>query len=502
MESMVSDKPISFGIVGSGTAGLISALMLRRAFPKSDITIISSSALGIVGVGEGSTEHWREFMDLCDIPLEDMLVKTAATHKYGIRFEGWSNAFPNYFHSVSGDEDIYAFGLYPLYAGILATGKTLTSQTSSQGLIQNKIRVQNLHKNTNQYHFDTFKLNSYVTELCFKRSIKMIDAQVQSITRESETGCITSVTTDSDVKVKADFWFDASGFRRVLMSHLENTEWVSFSKYLAVDSAIAAPSASDPSGQIRPYTRAIAQDAGWMWEIPTQERRGNGYVFSSAFLTEDQAVQKLSEHIDSPVNSPRTFKFDAGHLKNIWVHNCISIGLAAAFVEPLEATSIGSSIQQMKLAIPYIASFAPQHTASQKHYNKCMTRMMDNILLMIRLHYMSDRRDTPFWKHVAEMPVNDSLAEMLELWQERTPTRYDINNLHGEMFVGAHLIHVAQGQNVLNTEVGVRALKNLCLLEKVENEMSARRHARFDHELVDHAESLRQLWVESDGHLW
>ena len=502
MEIASNEKPISFGIVGSGTAGLLAALMLRRAFPKSDITIVSSSALGIVGVGEGSTEHWREFMDICSIPIEDMLVKTAATHKYGIRFEGWSNAFPNYFHSVSGDEDIYAFGLYPLYAGILATGKTLTSQTSSSGLVENKIRVQNLHKNTNQYHFDTFKLNSYFTELCFKRTIKMIDAQVTSVERNSENGCIESVNTDVDVKIKADFWFDASGMRRTLMTHLDNTDWVSFSKYLAVDSAVAAPSPSDESGQIRPYTRAIAQDSGWIWEIPTQERRGNGYVFSSQFLSEDEAVARLSEQIGVSVQSPRTFKFDAGHLKNIWVNNCIAVGLAAAFVEPLEATSIGSTIQQIKLAIPYIASFAPHHTASQKHYNKSMNIMMDNILLMIRLHYMSDRRDTPFWRHVAEMPVNDSLAEMLALWQERTPCRLDITNQHGEMFVGAHLIHVAQGQNVLNTEVGVRALKNMNLTEVVENAMSDRRHARFDHELVDHAESLKKLWIERDGNLW
>lgn len=502
MEFQPIEKPISFGIVGSGTAGLLSALMLRRAFPKSDITIISSSTLGIVGVGEGSTEHWREFMDICNIPLEDMLVKTAATHKYGIRFEGWSNAFPNYFHSVSGDDDIYAFGLYPLYSGILASGKTLTSQTSTRGLVENKIRVNGLHKNTNQYHFDTFKLNSYFVELCFKRSIKMIDAQVTSIIRNAENGCIESVNTDIDVQVSANFWIDASGMRRTLMTHLDNTEWVSFSKYLAVDSAVAAPSPSDESGQIRPYTRAIAQDAGWIWEIPTQERRGNGYVFSSAFCSEDQAIKRLEEQIKTQIASPRTFKFDAGHLKNAWVNNCIATGLSFAFVEPLEATSIGSTIQQLKIAIPYIASFLPNHTASQKHYNKYMSIMMDNILLMIRLHYVSDRRDTEFWKHVAQMPVNDSLGELLDLWKERTPMRHDVPITHGEMFLAAHLFHVAQGQDVLDKDTAVRAIRNMCLQETVEHHMSERRHARFDHELTDHAESLKALWVEKDGYLW
>ena len=489
-------EPISFSIVGSGTAGLISAIMLRQAFPLSKVTIVSSSTIGIIGVGEGSTEHWREFMNLCDIPLEQMLVKTAATHKYGIRFEGWSGSFPDYFHSVSGDEALYGWGHYPTYAGIFETGDSLTSQTSSIGLIQNKIKRENLHSNTNQYHFDTFKLNNYFTELCFKRSIKMIDGQVADIKRHINTGLISSVTLDNGSSVEADFWIDASGFSRVLMNKLDASNWNSFSDYLLVDSAIAAPSEAWAEG-IRPYTRAIAKDAGWVWEIPTQERRGNGYVYSSQFVSEDEAVATLEKQIGPLSIPPRTFKFDAGHVKEVWVKNCMAVGLAAAFVEPLEATSIGSTIQQMKYAIPYFASFEQTHTASQKHYNKLFTKMMDNILTMIRLHYISDRRDTPFWVASSKMKINDSLQELLDLWQERVPCRNDVGTVNGEMFHAPHLFHVAQGQGVLNSRAATLMIDNFNLRKQVELDISNRRHARFNHELVDHRESLNMQFEDN-----
>ena len=151
-------KPVSIGIVGSGTAGLLAGLMLRAAFPLSEITIISSSAIGIVGVGEGSTEHWKQFMQICNIPLEEMILETAATHKYGIRFENWTTHTPDYFHSVGGVDEIYAFGYHASYMKFIEQNKLITNQTGSVGLWENKIPRQNLHKTTNQFHFDTFKL--------------------------------------------------------------------------------------------------------------------------------------------------------------------------------------------------------------------------------------------------------------------------------------------------------------------------------------------------------
>ena len=486
---------MSYGIVGSGTAGLLTALILRKAFPNSPITVVSSSEVGIVGVGEGSTEHWRSFMDMCDIPLEEMLASTLATHKYGIRFEGWGSIYPDYFHSVGAIDEIYAFGLYAGYMGILEKGKTLTSQTSSVGLVRNQIIKNGLHNNTNQYHFDTFKLNEYFTYLAFNRSIKFVDGKVSEsgIEIDSENGCIKSVTTDSKEKIEADFWFDATGFYKLLMKKLDNTEWESFSEYLLCDSAIAFPTESDPSGQIRPYTRARAATSGWMWEIPTQERRGNGYVYSSQFLSEEQALAEASKLTGYEIPFHRSFKFDAGYLKNTWVKNCCAVGLASSFVEPLEATSIGSTIQQIKNIIPYLASYQKNYTASQKHYNKSFSKMMRNILTMIRLHYYSDRNDTPFWAAQARMPVNEELQELIDLWAERPPSRFDIEVNSGQMFLSPHLAHVGQGQGIVAAAPCTTAIERLEIRNLISSTLDKMRHERHAAELVDHAAALREI---------
>lgn len=486
------NKPISIGIVGSGTAGLIFALMARKAFPFSDITVISSSQKGIVGVGEGSTEHWRDFMHICDIGVEDLIVNTGATHKYGIRYEGWTNKRPDYIHSISGVNEIFAFGLHAEYMKYLEDDKSITSQTGSVGLIKNQIIKENLHSNTNQYHFDTFKLNDFLTSICFKRMIKFIDGDIELIEKDSNSGFINSVTTNKKETVSADFWIDASGFSRVLMKELENDEWVSFSEYLMCDSAIAFPTESDPSGQIRPYTRARAASSGWMWEIPTQERRGNGYVFSSNFINEDEAIAEAEKVSGYKIDSHRSFKFNPGYLKNQWHKNCIAVGLASSFVEPLEATSIGSSIIQAKMALGGIASFSQGSIFIQKNYNNKLEQTMRNILTMIRLHYISDREDTPFWKEYLSMPINEELSEMIGLWSEQVPSQYDAGSQHHLMFGTRHFSHVMQGQNLIPPHISTMAMDNMGLRQQVEKNSDDIRSARYSKEMVDHKEALEE----------
>ena len=486
-------KPMSFGIVGSGTAGLITALTLKKAFPLSDITIVSSSKIGIIGVGEGSTEHWKQFMDACDIPLEEMIQETSATHKYGLRFENWSTHTKDYFHSVGEVDDIFAHGLFAGYMGFVEQGKLFTTQTSSIGLIKDKISRQNLHKSTNQFHFDTNKLNDYFMSLAFKRGVKFIDGIVKKVSIEPENGTIKSISTDHDDVLNADFWFDASGFSRVLMKELNADAWVSFDDYLLCDRAIPFPTESDPNGRIRAYTRARAASAGWMWEIPTQERRGNGYVFSSQFISVDEAVAEAETMSGYKIDNPRVIEFDAGYLKDCWVKNCCATGLASSFVEPLEATSIGSTIQQIRHIIPYLASYVPTNSASQRHFNIGFTKMMRNILSMIRLHYYSDLNHSKFWQEMSHMPVNEELQMIIDLWAERPPSRYDFETSSGEMFHAPHMAHVAQGQGLINAAACTRAINSLGIREDLFKAMDGLRHGRHSHELVDHATALREI---------
>lgn len=493
---MQSPSKQSFCVVGSGTAGLITSLVLRQAFPFADITNISSSKIGIVGVGEGSTEHWKMFMERCDIGVEELIKNTGATHKYGIRFENWTNKVPDYFHSVSGTPEIEAWGLIGEYLGFLENEKLLTTQTGSVGLVQDKIIRENLHSNTNQYHFDTFKLNDFLTGVCFKRMIRFVDDEIGDLNLDTN-GNIESAVLKTGQSVEADIWIDATGFKRELMNRLDNKSWKSFSNELIVDSAIAFPTESDPNGKIKPYTRAKAASSGWMWEIPTQSRRGNGYVYSSAHLSDEQAIQEAIKISGYEFEPARSFRFDPGYYSQQWVKNCVCVGLASSFVEPLEATSIGSTIIQAMHIAQYSTSFTKNSHKLVADYNRKMESMMSNIRDMIRLHYMSDRRDTDFWKDAASAPVPESLQNLIDLWSEKAPGHLDIPYNGYSMFLTRHFVHVAQGQGLINGEVSGVALDRLNIRSLVEKKSDEIRSTRYSRELVDHKQALMETVNES-----
>lgn len=480
-------------IAGSGTAGLIGAMMLKVAFPLMDITVISSSQIGIIGVGEGSTEHWRFFMEVCNIPLAELLNETQATHKNGIRFENWTTHTPDYFHSVSDSSTIGYYNFYGLYNGLIENNKTLTENIASISLIENKVRADRPHESVNQYHFDTVLLNNYLMRLCKERGINFIDNKIIKTNLNSINGNIESVLLENGEIIESDFWIDASGMRRVLISEVGDIKWRSFSNHLQMNSAIPFPTGPDPSGQIRPYTRSRAIENGWVWEIPTQQRRGNGYVYSSNFCTDDQAIYEVSNLLGFEVEPVKTIKFDPGHLEQMWIKNCAAIGLSSAFVEPIEASSIGGTIQQMRCLVENLSSYKVGHTAVQKEYNRKMNIMMDNILSMIYLHYISDRRDTEMWIAQASMPVPEYLQNLLDLWKERPPFYNDISTSNYEMFHVPHFYHVAQGQKVLSKSASSLAINRFNIRDAVKNAIFSAKIRQSDHAKVDHAQALKEI---------
>lgn len=480
-------------VVGSGTAGLINAIVLRRAFPNRRITVVSSKDIGIVGVGEGSTEHWRMFMDVCEIPVAELLVRTAATHKMGIRYKNWTNHTPDYFHSISTTLPMNPFGAMLLYNGLNSEGRLLTASLSTRGLVEGKVHADKPHDGVNQFHFDTFKLNEYLTGLCVARNIQLVEGVVASVSLSPDDGWVEEVVLEDGTRIAGDMFVDASGFRRVVCSAVGKTEWVHYSEHLPMDSAIAFPSPHPDDGRIWSFTWARAMRNGWSWEIPTQERRGNGYVFSSAFTTEDEAVREMSELVGYEVQPARTFRFSSGYLKEQWRKNVVAVGLSSSFVEPLEATSIGSTIQQARSLALNLATFSRGDTAIQKRHNKDMASMMENILSMIFLHYMTDRTDTEFWRSRSSVEPPSHLAELLELWRERPPTEKDVPTNGYEMFHAPHFWHVAQGQGLIPRDRSARAVSSYGMERAVSAEIWEARKRQTDHALVDHLESLRAL---------
>lgn len=482
-------------VVGGGTAGLATALIIKRAFPKIDVEILESEKIGIVGVGEGSTEHWKWFMRACNIPLAELLVKTKATHKNGIRFFNWTTHTPDYFHSVSGAATKTPFNIYGLYNKLIADNKTITENMAPIGMVEDLVPADNPHESVNQYHFDTFKLNEYLHELCFRSNILIRETTVEHVVLDSVNGYISNVITDSGEEIFADIWIDATGFRKELISKVDKANWISYSNHLQMNAAVAFPTESHPSGKIKPYTCAYAMDYGWMFEIPTQERRGNGYIYSSEFLSCDDALVAASERTGYKIDKFRSFEFDPGCLEKMWVKNCVAVGLASSFVEPLEATSIGSTIQQARALVDMLPGFVIGSEIAQNNYNKKMSVMMDNILAMVFMHYISDREDTEMWRKQKTMAVPEYLQNLLELWSVRPPLDVDISGSNYEMFMAPHFYHVAQGQGLLNSDNSERLIHMFGIASDVHTEYLEAKLNQTSRGMVDHAESLRQVQI-------
>jgi tryptophan halogenase len=479
-------------IVGGGNAGLVCALVLRRAFADYEITVVKSDKIGTIGVGEGSTEHWLSFMNFVEIPVAELLIATLGTHKKGIRFEDWTNHTPDYFHSISGlpDNPPFVFNFNAAYAKLIVNGSLMTDAISPLGIRENKVQAVYPHRGVNQFHFDTQELNDFFVSKAKARGIKFVDGEVKKVNVSEEW--VGSVELADGEKLTSDFWIDASGFNRVLMSRLPDEKWNSFGKYLLTDSAIAFRTPPDESGQIRPYTRSRAMKSGWAWEIPTQIERGNGYVYSSQHCSEGEAVHEMEELLDDQLSDFKQFKFDPGYLEKAWVGNCVAIGLSGSFVEPLEATSIGTTINQCFALIAPLASFRKGHTWVAKEYNHTFEKMMLNILSMIRLHYISDRDDSPFWIAQQEMPMPEELEHLLGVWAERAPVESDVHGMWN-LFGFPHFYYVGQGQGVISRKAAQDSIDALGLNDVTDNYLWNLRESRNSQPVKDHAETLKEL---------
>ena len=429
----------NLAIVGGGTAGLTTALILRAQYPALPITLIESERIGIIGVGEGSTEHWATFMAVCGITLEDLFRNTGATFKYGINFKDWTHPGSQYVHSVS---EAYTV---PLPTGHkLAYPWMIAQGCESHELVHDWI-LPSLHRpphdTVNQFHFDTHKLNAYLHRLCCERDIEIIRADIADVTLQPEGG-IASLTTKEGQTLSYDFYIDCTGFARLLAHKALGSEWISYREYLPMNSALAFPT---PAEEVIPsWTLARAMQSGWLWRIPTQDRWGNGYVFDDRYTSFEQAQKEVEELLGYPIEPARKITFEAGRLKQAWVNNCVAIGISSSFVEPLEASTIGAGIQQALEFSSRFSAYAQGDTDQPAHYNHWNTALIDNILSFIALHYRTQRDDTLFWASVQELPTTEHFRAYWESFQERVPDA-DAFPDRSMMFKEANWLIVMQG---------------------------------------------------------
>ena len=427
-------------IAGGGTAGFISALILKTRFPHLDIEIVRSTDIGIIGVGEGSTEHWTEFMNYIGVSWREIILKCGATFKSGIMFRGWGDE--DYLHSTSPDYDI-TNGQYPYVYGHIISSKKPCYMMNPTRTWQSKIPAwqaqdPNAEAPYNQFHFDTFKLNDFLVNIAINKGISVVDDKILDVVI-NDSGNITSLRGDKG-SYTADFFIDCTGFKKLLISKL-GASWTSYDKYLKMKSAIMFPTESLETYPL--WTVAQTMDYGWMFSIPVQSRTGNGYIFDSDYISADQAKDEVDKFFNKDVEVGRKIEFTPGCLDKVWINNCCAVGLSANFVEPLEATSIGTSIQQMFLLMHRLPNYN-QKTIDR--YNKDVNDIMTNIRDFIIMHYLTKKDNSNFWKDIQTMPIPSSLEEKLESWKYNLPIEDDFRGITKyALFNETHHVHILNG---------------------------------------------------------
>lgn len=435
----------SIGVIGGGTAGFVSALILKSRFPDLKIEVVRSSKIGTIGVGEGSTEHWNEFIKYVGISWKTVIKQCDATFKAGIMFKGWGEK--DYLHSTNADFESKTGQYLYCYARQIAKGlpqKFMTPQLVWENLLDNRF-IEDADPPFNQFHFNTHKLNIFLQETCRLKKINVVDDQIVQVNVD-ELGNIESV--DGEISTyKYDFYIDCTGFAKLLIGKLGG-KWQSYSKFLKMKSAIVFP--TNALLEYNAWTTAKAMDYGWMFNIPVWERSGNGYIFDKDYITADQAKQEAEQVLGHEIDVKKQINFDPGALEKVWIKNCCAVGLSANFIEPLEATSIGTSIQQIFLLMHRLPNYT-EETVDQ--YNKDVSNIMENIRDFVILHYQAKKENSIFWKDLQKVELPDTLSNKLSRWKNNLPIEEDFNQASKYvLFKETNFIHIMHGLNLFNKE--------------------------------------------------
>lgn len=394
-------------IVGGGTAGWLAALMMVKIRPDHKVTVIESSKIGIIGAGEGSTGSLTNIVQniMWDLGCieHDFIKETDSTIKYGIKHKAWSNNLNDYYiapidgTSTSGDPtDIqFQFALGHVVKDELHRATELGMN------IDFNANTFSEKDGNHTYHFDAHKVGQYFKKLCGK-GITLIDSEVDNVQLNSLNGYIEKLTLSNGKIVEGDFFIDATGFARILMNKLD-AKWISYKENLPVNSALPFILPYEEDEKIEPVTTAWAQNNGWCWMIPTLHRKGCGYVFSDEFVSADEAHAELEKTIGKKIDPIKLIKFDSGRQEKQWIKNCMSIGLSGAFAEPLEATSIHTTIFQLKDFIFGCIGTTRDNTCNDGQinaFNDRMAHLYDTMKDFLVAHYTCGRNDTEFWKYI------------------------------------------------------------------------------------------------------
>ena len=449
----MSDTAIKHVVIaGGGTAGWMTAAAFSKLLGNNiKVTLVESDEIGTVGVGEATIPPIKNFHKLLGINEQEVMKATHATFKLGISFENWGQVDDEYIHSfgVTGKEcwagEFHHFWLDGKMRGHKDEFGEYCYEL--QAAKQNKFALSKDMPINYAYHLDATLYAQYLRKFSEKLGTERVEGKISQVDKCPSTGNISAITLASGKTISADLFIDCTGFRGLLIEQALHTGYDDWSHWLPCDSAIAVQTKS--VSKPKPYTRSIAHKAGWQWQIPLQHRVGNGLVFCSKYLSDDDAKTLLLDNIDGEtITEPRVIKFKTGRRRKGWHKNCVAIGLSSGFIEPLESTSI----HLIMTAIVRLLRLFPYNGVTEsgvKEYNSKLDSELNAVRDFIVLHYkVNQRQDSEFWQHCQNMEIPESLAHKIALFKETGRVFLD----DGDIFRVDSWTQVMFGQGLMPTQ--------------------------------------------------
>jgi len=446
-------QPIRIAIAGGGTAGwMVAATFARFLETGFEISLVESDEIGTIGVGEATIPQIRLFNDALGLDEDAFLRATQGTYKLGIEFVDWLKSGHRYMHAfgdIGRDVGLLPFHQYWLRAKELGIAADLAAYSlNNQAALADRMQrgpartARLLPDMPYAFHFDAGLYARHLRRYSETRGVNRIEGRIAQV-EQNESGDVSRLVLEDGTAISADFYVDCTGFRGLLIEQTLKTGYDDWTHWLPCDRAIAVP--SERSTAFNPYTRSTAKAAGWQWRIPLQHRTGNGIVYSSAHMSEDEATASLLAGLDGPaLAEPRSIPFRTGKRRKMWNRNVIAIGLAGGFMEPLESTSI----HLVQSAISRLMKLLPGRTiaeADRTEFNRQSDFEYERIRDFIILHYKANERDGPFWQACRNMEIPDTLAAKFELWRANG----HITREHEELFTEVGWLQVFAGQGVM-----------------------------------------------------
>lgn len=467
-------------IAGGGTAGWMAAALLKKVFADTlAVELVESEDIGIIGVGEATIPPIQIFNQYLGLDEKEFLRETKATIKLAIKFENWRVQGESYYHTFGAPGatmGVTNFQHYWLRAKELGLAESLWDfdlnyLCCEQGKF-NKIKTPNpVYDMPYAYHFDSALYGKYLRKLAEQAGVIRTEGLIEHVRQNPETGFVRSLQLKDGREIAGDLFIDCTGLRGLLIRKTLGVSYERWDHYLPANSALAVP--TERFEQTLPYTRSIAHSAGWQWRIPLTHRNGNGIVYSSSYLSDQQAYQTLMNNLDSnALAEPKKISFETGRTKEQWHKNVVAIGLSSGFLEPLESTSI----HLIQSGIVRLMKMFPNQGISEaqvRAYNAESKDEFETIRDFIILHYhVNERDDSDFWRDMRQMAIPHRLQEKLALFKETGAIFNDANDI----FRDSSWLQVMLGQGLQPADYhpAARAYSKEQLLEIMQNISTAK----------------------------